>query len=159
MSKSNTERDLSTRFRNLPNELHHEEVVDYRDRCEPRLDCYQIVLDTEKMPVMYRSQWNDDWEVLGAAIEEDDGEAKLRVTIIERVESDAWFPYAIALGGATATLSYMEVGDFLLQSGRMGEFAHSIGTAIAWFCLAVVFVYLAATLVQDYRGTLGGVRP
>lgn len=143
----------------LPDELQHESVIGSRNRCEPKFDCYHVILDTEKIPVMYRAQWKDDWEILGATIESYDGEARLRLSIIERVETKRWKPYAIPAVGAAILLAYMRAGDFLLSSGRMGETAHLIGTGITFVGLVAVVSVLAAQMWRDYNGQNAVSRP
>lgn len=75
----------------------------------------------------YRPQWKDDWEILFATIEEHDGEPKLRLTMIERYENPCWKKYALDAGGVAGILSYMYLGDWFVEQGRMGGFPELVG--------------------------------
>ena len=139
----------------LPKELQHESVVESRNRCEPKFDCYHVVLDVDEVPVMYRSQWKDDWEILGATVEGDN----LRLTLIERYTPPVWRRYAVGSVSAAVGIGYIALGEWMVSAGMMGETAQLAGTAVMAVALATAFAVVGKTLVDDFRGSFDAARP
>jgi len=146
----------------LPKELQHDDVVDVSNASEPKYDCYHVVLDRKDVPVMYRAQWKDDWEILFAKVDEKSGDPRIRLVIIERATDSAtvtWRRYAFA-GVAAGTVGlYLWFGNLLVETGRMGSFPKTVGLAVGVVALTAIFVYGLQAVVDEWRGTAGGARP
>lgn len=143
----------------LPEELQHEAVIESRNRCEPKFDCYHVVLDEDKVSVAYRSQWKDDWEILFATVEEFEGEDRLRLTIIERYRDPFWRNIALGAAGGAVGWAYLAVGGWLVDLGVMGSTAQVIGGGVMVVALVACAALVAHTVKRDVAGKSDAARP